>query len=207
MGIVKEINKVKRTNIKDLIDNRVLSFEKLGKSGIKKIFSELCFCIMTANFNAERSILIQKKIEPLILNCTCNFLTKNLKICGHRFPNTRAKYIYEARAKLPLLLEKLKIIRDDNEAREWIVKNVKGLGMKEASHFLRNIGRKNCAIIDFHIIDLLVKNKIIKRPKSITKKIYLEIEEILSSLAKKLKMSLGELDLYLWYLETGKVLK
>ena len=79
--------------------------------------------------------------------------------------------------------------------------------MKEASHFLRNIGFSNYAIIDFHIIDLLVKEKLITRPKTLTPKRYLEIESILETLAKKTKLSLGELDLYLWYMETGKILK
>ena len=97
--------------------------------------------------------------------------------------------------------------KDEFEIREWIVKNVKGLGYKEASHFLRNIGYKNLAIIDFHIIDVLVKNKIIKRPKTLTKKKYLEIENKLRTIAKKAKMTLAELDLYLWYMETRKVLK
>jgi N-glycosylase/DNA lyase len=40
-----------------------------------------------------------------------------------------------------------------------------------------------------------------------TKKRYLEIEAVLKKIAEKLDMSLAELDLYLWYLETGKVLK
>ena len=79
--------------------------------------------------------------------------------------------------------------------------------MKEASHFLRNIGFKDFAIIDFHIIDVLTRYNLIKKPKTLTAKRYLEIEGVLKKLANKLKMSLGELDLYLWYLETGKVLK
>lgn len=82
--------------------------------------------------------------------------------------------------------------------------------MKEASHFLRNIGYKNLAIIDFHIIDLLVKENLIKfdrKKKSLTKNKYLEFEKILKNLAEKCQVNLAELDLYLWYLETGKVLK
>ncbi|MHA2326793.1 MAG: 8-oxoguanine DNA glycosylase, partial [Promethearchaeota archaeon] len=91
--------------------------------------------------------------------------------------------------------------------RDWIVKNIKGIGYKEGSHFLRNIGYNNLAIIDFHIIDLLVKSHLIEKPKTLTKKKYLEIEELLKLIGKKLKLNLAELDLYLWYTETGKVLK
>jgi N-glycosylase/DNA lyase len=36
---------------------------------------------------------------------------------------------------------------------------------------------------------------------------YLEIENFLMKIAKKLNLSLAELDLYLWYIETGKILK
>ena len=101
------------------------------------------------------------------------------------------------------------IINNTNQKplREWIVKNIKGLGLKESSHFLRNIGFDDYAIIDFHIVDLLVKYNIIQRPKSLTKKKYLEIEETLRKIAEKTNLTLAELDLYLWYMETGKILK
>jgi len=36
---------------------------------------------------------------------------------------------------------------------------------------------------------------------------YLEIENLLREIAKETNLHLGELDLYLWYMETGKVLK
>src|SRR3989344_905792 len=87
------------------------------------------------------------------------------------------------------------------------VENVKGFGMKESSHFLRNIGVKDIAIIDFHIVDLLVAEGLIQRPKSLSREKYLEIEDVLIGLANKVNLSLAELDLYLWYIETGKVLK
>ncbi len=85
--------------------------------------------------------------------------------------------------------------------------NVKDLGYKESSHFLRNIGFKGSAIIDFHIIDILADNRLIERPKALTKSDYLRIEGVLGNIAKKADLNLSELDLYLWYLETGKVLK
>ncbi len=103
-----------------------------------------------------------------------------------------------------------KIIRlnnDEIELREWLVKNIKGIGYKEGSHFLRNIGYKNLAIVDFHILDLLVQYELIEKPKVLTKKIYLDIENLLKRIAKELNLNLAELDLFLWYLETGKILK
>ncbi|RLJ04788.1 MAG: N-glycosylase, partial [Candidatus Aenigmatarchaeota archaeon] len=75
------------------------------------------------------------------------------------------------------------------------------------SHFLRNTGFENIAIIDFHIIDLLTKFGLTKKPKTLGKKKYLETEKTLKKLSEKLNTSLARLDLYLWYIETGKILK
>ena len=91
--------------------------------------------------------------------------------------------------------------------RTWLVQNIKGLGYKEASHFLRNIGYDDYAIIDFHIIDILTQYGFIKKPKSLSKKRYLEIEQDLNHIAQLCDLTLAELDFYLWYLETGKILK
>src|SRR3989344_4972298 len=134
---------------------------------------------------------------------------KEFSELGHRFPNARAKYIFLAREKINGLKKILESDESNLKKREEIVKNIKGLGMKEASHFLRNIGYKNLAIIDFHIVDLLVKHNLIEKPNSkfLTPKKYLEIENLLKQLAQKTNLNLGELDLYLWYQETGKILK
>ncbi|HIH52446.1 MAG TPA: N-glycosylase/DNA lyase [Nanoarchaeota archaeon] len=207
--LIKEIENLRNSKIKKEIDMRSKEFEKIGSSGSNEIFKELCFCLMTANFSAQGGIKIQKEIGDEFLTLNEKKLSQKLTSLGHRFPNTRAKYIVESRSKKNDLIELLIKIQDDLILREWIVKNIKGLGMKEASHFLRNIGYKNLAIIDFHIIDLLVKYGLIEKPrnKSLTPKRYLEIENALKKISKKTGLHLGELDLYLWYLETGKILK
>ena len=204
MKLVEKIEKLKRSEIKKTIDSRIKEFKRIGNGN--KIFEELCFCVLTANFNAERSIKIQREIGSGFLSLSEEALGKRLKELGHRYPNTRAHYICENRKLKNSLKNILKSLKGE-ELREWLVKNIKGFGYKEASHFLRNIGFEDFAIIDFHIIDLLVKNKIIKKPKTLGKKKYLEIEETLRKIAKKTKLTLGELDFYLWYMETGKVLK
>jgi len=181
-------------------------FESNGCKSSSLVFNELCFCILTANFNAERAIVIQKEIGNGFLTLPGNQLAGRLKKMGYRFPNTRAKYIVEARRHVKNLKKILSSLKGV-ELRGWFVKNVKGLGLKEASHFLRNIGFKDYAIIDFHIVDLLVKYGLAEKPESMSKKSYLAIEKTLRKIARKLEMTLAELDLYLWFMETGKVLK
>ncbi|MFX0026382.1 MAG: N-glycosylase, partial [Candidatus Hermodarchaeota archaeon] len=134
-------------------------------------------------------------------------LTERFKEYGYRFPNIRSKFIIEARKSKDELKNKIKSELNKNDLREWIVENIKGIGYKEASHFLRNIGFTNYAIIDFHIIDLLVAHGLIDKPKTLNRIKYLKIENILKNIADKLNLNLAELDLYLWFLETGKILK
>lgn len=202
------IEKQKKGEVKKLVNKRVKEFDKkrLILDEIE-IFSELCFCILTANFNAKRSIMIQKKIGSGFLTWSEIKLAEKLKELGHRYPNARAKYIVLARRHIKKIINVLKTYKKDEEIREWLKKNIKGLGYKEASHFLRNIGYKNFAIIDFHILDLLEKYNILEKPKSINKKNYIRIENVLKVLSKKTDLNLQELDLYLWFLETGQILK
>ncbi|MGV9141683.1 MAG: N-glycosylase/DNA lyase, partial [Promethearchaeota archaeon] len=160
-----------------------------------------------ANCGAEKCIEIHEQIKEDFLAFSQHQLAEKFKELGYRFPNIRSEYVVEARKKINELKKALNSKRNDKELRAWVVKNIKGLGWKEGSHFLRNIGYNNLAIIDRHIIDILVNNELVERYKTLTKKRYLEIEEILENLGKDLNLNLAELDLYLWYLETGKILK
>lgn len=205
-GLVDAVERLKKTGVRKLVCARVNEFEKAGRSPIEKIFSELCFCILTANYNAERAIKIQDTIGRGFLTLPEKKLSQKLRELGHRYPNTRAAYVVEARKSLCRMEKALKSLKGE-ELRGWLVENVKGIGYKEASHFLRNIGYKDYAIIDFHIIGVLVEHNLIKKPKTLSKKRYLEVEELLRDIAKECRLNLAELDLYLWYMETGKVLK
>ena len=207
MSLIQTIEILKKDDISKIIQNRIKEFSSIKKSGTAKIFKELCFCIMTANCSAEKCIEIHEKIDNGFLELSEEALINKFKEFGYRFPNVRAKYIAEARNYISKLESIINSNIDDIILREWVVKNFKGLGYKEASHFLRNIGYKNLAIIDFHIVDLLVKYALIEKPKSMTKKKYLEIENVLKQIGRELNLDMAKLDLYLWYKETGKVLK
>jgi len=205
--LLQSIKNLKNSKIKNLVDTRLREFKEIGNGSSNEIFEELCFCILTANFSAERSMKIQMEIGDGFLTISKSDLARKLRELCHRFPNRRAKYIVDARKHKNILKDIVKTFNDDNELREWIVKNVKGIGYKEASHFLRNIGCTSFAIIDFHIIDVLTKHNVIEKPRVLTKRKYLEIEDLLGKIAGKSNVNLAELDLYLWYMETGKILK
>jgi len=182
-------------------------FEKMGKNE-DSLFKELCFCILTANFKAEGGMRIQEAIGDGFLELNEDRLAERLRKLGYRFPRIRASYIVEAQRLHGALGETLAGFENAEEAREWLVENVKGLGYKEASHFLRNVGFKNVAIVDRHILNFLEDKKLIKEvPKSLNRTRYIKLEKLLSAIASKLDLTLGELDLYIWYMKTGKVLK
>ncbi len=205
--LIKLIEALKNSEIIDIVDTRINEFSEIKRKSADDIFKELCFCIMTANCAAAKCIEIHEKINHGFLSLSEIELIKKFKELKYRFPSVRAKYVVEAREYKNEIEKKVKSHDDGNELRDWIVKNIKGIGYKEGSHFLRNIGFKNYAIIDFHVIDLLVKQDLIVKPKTLTRKKYLEIEGLLKNLGRKLDLNLAELDLFLWFLETGKILK
>ncbi len=206
-NLIKEVKDLKKTKVKSLIEKRMIELKE-NRSTIKRVFKELCFCLMTANFDAKRAIEIQKEIDDGFLNYSLDKLKSELKRLGYRFPNRRSEFIYEARGKKEEVFEKINSNISEEKKRVYIKNNIKGLGWKESSHFLRNIGFENLAIIDFHIVDILTKNNIIEKPKNLsTKSNYVKVENKLKKIAKKVNLDLARLDFYLWYLETGKVLK
>lgn len=205
--LVNEINSLIKSEVNLTVESKIKKFEELGQQTKEEIFLEMCFCILTANFQAERGVIIHKAIERGFLTLNEKNLARKLKELGYRFPNTRSQYIVESRAQINQIYQLSILEKPEIESREWLVHNIKGLGMKESSHFLRNIGFKDLAIIDFHIIDLLEKYEIISKPITMTKKKYLEIEGILRDIAHKLELNLAQLDLFLWFIETGKIIK
>jgi len=198
--------KIKETleNLKQKIDENVKNglkeFEKNKNLSKEGRFLELCFCILVANSSMEKTLNIWKEIGDGFLKLTKEELSKKLKELGYRFYNKRAEYIIEARNKIDLLEEILKM-NNEFEIREKLVENFKGIGWKEASHFLRNLGYKNFAIIDRHVLKTLKEFGVIEDiPRALNRKNYLGIEDKLREIAKELNMSLAELDFYLFYL-------
>jgi len=189
---IKDLQKDKK--LMSLIHQRLREFERN-----KNYFSELCFCTLTAGASAKSGIKCQAALKDKFGILSEKNLQKELKKLGYRFHN-RAEYIRKNQKKIKILSKINKM--PSNSAREFLVKHFKGIGMKEASHFLRNIGRKDVAIIDRHILRSLGF-----KFDSLTAKDYIRIESKLRQLSKKAHINLAELDLILWFMQTGKVLK
>jgi N-glycosylase/DNA lyase len=199
---------------KEAIQKRLAEFRQVMQWKDEEVFAELCFCLLTPQSSAkvcweavtalkERTLLLKgrpSELEPLMKSV--------------RFSDSKAKYIVEARdmfssdGKLQLKSQ-ISSFYNPFELREWLVENVKGLGYKEASHFLRNIGLgEEFAILDRHILRNLNRLGVIPEiPSTITKKRYVEIEEKLRRFAAEIGIPLAELDLLFWSRETGWIFK
>ncbi|MBN2880989.1 N-glycosylase/DNA lyase [Candidatus Woesearchaeota archaeon] len=203
-----QIIKLQNSNIRIEVEKRLKEFSSFAKKSNDEWFSELCFCILTANSKAVTGIKIQQELGANgFLNKSEKEICKVIQDNKHRFHNNKSSYIVQAR-EFKNIKNLVKKSKDTLSIRNWIAENIKGIGYKEASHFLRNIGKKDIAILDRHILNLFKEYGLInEKPKTLTKKIYLEIEKIFLDLAEKLKMNGAELDLYMWYLKTNKILK
>jgi N-glycosylase/DNA lyase len=196
------------------IQKRLGELEKVKYEPNEKIFAELAFCLCTPQ---SKAINCWNAITSLRKN-NLLFAGKEEEIKPFlnavRFSENKSKYIVGARnfftenEKLEIK-NKLEQFKNSAEAREWLVENIKGFGMKEASHFLRNIGRgNNLAILDVHILKNLREFEVIKEiPKSLTPKKYIEIEEQMKRFSESVGIPFDELDLLLWSKETGMVFK
>lgn len=204
----REVDRVRASGIQRKIDELIDYFNYLRYRGTaKEIMSELAFCILAANYSASRSLELQHLLHEKILDIGEGELALFLKERGHRFAEARARYIANARKNL---LKIVGLIRSGQRAdyiRRWLVENVMGVGMKVASHFLRNTGRFDVAILDYHILDFLEKHGVIVKPRTLTIKRYMEIEKILFLISERVGVEPGILDLYLWYMETGGIVK
>ncbi len=184
-----------------------------GKQGEERLFAELCFCLCTPQSKARACDLAIQTLqkENLLFKGNHTNISNALVKSGVRFHKNKANYILAARAycKKNPLTALLSSTPSDLTLREILVKHIKGLGYKEASHFLRNVGRwENLAILDRHILKNLVAYKAIRSiPSTLTPKKYFAIEKKMQTFAKNSNIPLEHLDLLFWSEETGEIFK
>ncbi|MBU4246590.1 MAG: DNA lyase [Nanoarchaeota archaeon] len=189
---------------KSAIKLRLLNFEKIRTH--EQIFYEMCYCIMTANGSAKAGRIAQKQLEET------KFLQTGIIgecVQGVRYCENKKKFLMHNRANLIANEINLSKYLSGNafELREKIANNsryFKGLGWKESSHFLRNVGFCGLAILDRHILkNLKTLGAIDNIPKSISKRTYLEIEEKLKVFCETIGISMDEFDILIWAHESG----
>ena len=198
-----------------LIRSRLKEFNEIKKNATdEKLFEELTFCILAAGTSAKMALRSVEAVKNVLFFGDYN-LIKNSLIGFYRYPNLRAYHIIQCREYLKIeynfnikyLMNKYK---NPIERRALLANSegIKGIGFKEASHFLRNTGYSGYAILDKHIIkylfelDLIGSNNV---PTSENR--YLEIEDILKKFSNDIGIHIDELDLLLWSEKTGEILK
>jgi N-glycosylase/DNA lyase len=207
---IKSVYESKKQEFKSRLDD----FKKVFHENDERLFAELAFCLCTPQ---SKAILCWKAVETLMKNgLLYSGDQPQIKpfLNAVRFNENKSKYIVEARKLFSpngsLEIKKtLESFKNREEMREWLYENVKGMGMKEVAHFMRNIGfGEDVAILDVHILKNLARHGVIEEiPKFMTKKKYLEIESKMKDFSKTLGIPMDELDLLFWSDETGIVFK
>jgi N-glycosylase/DNA lyase len=197
------------------IRRRLAEFQDVRRQGSdERLWEELVFCIFTAGASARMGLRSVEAVRPLLAEGAEAELAGALTGV-HRYPNSRSGYIIVTRDYLHedcrmRLRERLDSFADPLARRDWLARErrIKGLGYKEASHYLRNIGFRGYAILDKHILRSLAELGVIESPTPPTTRArYLDIEAALSRFAARLAIDFDELDLVLWSMKTGEILK
>ena len=200
---------------KPLIVQRLAEFRKVYEKGDRAIFEELCYCILTAGSSAKMGMRTVDALKDIIRSGSEKELQQRARAHSVRFWRLRPSYIVHTREYLEeacgLKLKRLIGSFDSRDARrDFFAKNkgIKGIGYKEASHFLRNIGFSGYAILDKHILNSLREMGVIgTRMRPTTRAGYLAIETKLEQFAGELGINMDHLDLLLWSRKTGEILK
>lgn len=208
---IKATHAARRTEIL----KRLSEFEDIwNNADDERLWEEMVFCFFTGGCSAKMGLRSIGAVKRLLKNGTHDELTQAL-LGVHRYPNARSRYIVESRDFLTKhcqmhLGTKLKSFECELERRDWLVKEkgIKGLGYKEASHFLRNIGLKGYGILDKHVLQCMFELRLITDAKPPNNRLkYLRCELSLKSFAKSLEIDFDEMDLVLWSMKTGEILK
>ncbi len=128
---------------------------------------------------------------------TANIISQTLKVDSSRL-------FREFNKEKGFIWIKRKVTPDEADAVESL--NIKGIGFVQASHFLRNIGFTEYAILDKNVMLSLYQFGVIYSPKPpTTRRKYLEIEDRVKEIAEELGIEIDELDLLLWSERTGRI--
>jgi N-glycosylase/DNA lyase len=204
------------SKIKREIDTRLAEFAQSANNG-QSILTEAVFCLCTPQSDAHKCWNAAIEVMRLFRS---NYLPldvaeKTLREYGVRFHKTKAMRIHklffddDSLAKLsPTILVSMCTIVGIAKTRDYLAESINGWGLKEASHFLRNIGfSDDVCILDRHILRNLLRLKIINEIPKLSKKKYHEIEQKMIKYAHKIKVPVAALDLVFWYNAKEEIFK
>ena len=198
----------------------------------EELWEELCLCILSSNvpyelalsafehlrssqfLKTERIIGRSDAAQDIAIELSRQIYLPRRRdgsFRKYRFPNIRATNIVKAARTLyeegPGLSWILTNCTSEHEARDLLVENICGIGLKEASHFLRDIGYSNSlAIIDSHVIAFLAELGVIPTNKSngVTPVLYTKLERVLQNLCADLGVNLSIFDMAIWRYMRGR---
>lgn len=190
------------------IRRRLRDFKEVPPSDY---FYELLYCLMTPQTSAVSADTVVAKLKEVSFATNAVDPEPVLRDRRHyiRFHKTKTERLFLVKNEFPVIASALAAMVSPIELREWLVRNVKGLGYKEATHFLRNIGRNGgLTILDRHILRNLQRYGAIRTvPKSLTRKRYLSVERRFIKFSEAIGVPVDELDLLFWSMETGEIRK
>lgn len=188
---------------KELIEQQLEKFKSLAS---QSYFDELLFCLLTPGSNAQRCWKAVQELKALKHWNTRSITPLLAK--RTRFHNMKTQRVLKARKDWKKI-QSLLVMEDRKTLRNTLAQEVNGLGLKEASHFLRNIGKSDnqIAILDRHILKHLHLNDQIDSPEIRSPKHYLDIEQKFIAFSRSLNIPIDHLDLLFWSEENGEVFK
>lgn len=189
------------------IQVRLKQFQLLNEN---QIYQEFLFCLLTPQSKAQKCWEAVESLSALRENEWTIENISNILKSKTRFHHTKALRVFNA----PKIFKQIKPLLQDSslsviDLRNKISEIVNGYGLKESSHFLRNIGlsQNQIAILDRHIIKNLKLNNLMKEDKITSNKHYLQIESTYLNHSKNLNIPADELDLFFWQKENGEIFK
>jgi N-glycosylase/DNA lyase len=179
-------------------------------------FYELAYCLLTPQSSAVNADAAVARLKAIGFREQGGDPTGILRQPDSyiRFHNTKAHRLLRLREQFDECTSRLaetplvSSAEEVQELRGWLVARVNGLGMKEASHFLRNIGYRGLAILDRHILRNLKFHGVVRTlPATLTPARYIDIETRFRGFAEDVQIDMDELDLLFWSRETGEIRK
>src|SRR3989338_4092423 len=96
--LVEKVRELEKGKINEIVNQRLAEFESFKTKSEDEWFSELCFCILTANAKQKTGAAIQNQINANGFKTLSQETLANLiKLNKHRFHNTKSKYLVKAR--------------------------------------------------------------------------------------------------------------